>query len=287
MNCRDVKELVNAYADDELDLVSVRQVDEHLTACATCRGKLGAVRAVKESVSAIGYYKAPAELRTSILGAIEADAGEGDGRETRTVIALAPTRSGAVANSPRFSRGHSGKVGADYADRFRGVKQNRFNWWRLTSLAAAIVIVAGIFMMMRGPGDDRVVAEVMTAHLRSLQAGHLMDVVSTDQHTVKPWFDGKLDFAPPVKDLAAAKFPLLGGRLDYLDNRAVAALVYGRDKHLIDLYIWPDQASNTPATSVSNGYNAIHWTENGMSLWAVSDLEASQLQDFVRLWRAP
>jgi anti-sigma factor RsiW len=118
-----------------------------------------------------------------------------------------------------------------------------------------------------------------------LQPGHLEDVVSTDQHTVKPWFDGKLDFAPPVKDLAAAKFPLLGGRLDYLNGRAVAALVYGRDKHLIDLFIWPDRGSATPVATVRNGYNAVHWSDGGMTFWAVSDLEARELREFARLWQ--
>ncbi len=164
----------------------------------------------------------------------------------------------------------------------------RRTWWREGgSFVAGAALAASIALFAIVPQQQTMLDQVVSSHIRALQPGHLEDVVSTDQHTVKPWFDGKLDFAPPVKDLAAAKFPLLGGRLDYLDNRAVAALVYGRDKHLIDLYIWPDQASSTPATSVSNGYNAIHWTENGMSLWAVSDLEASQLQDFVRLWRTP
>jgi anti-sigma factor RsiW len=115
----------------------------------------------------------------------------------------------------------------------------------------------------------------------------LMDVVSTDQHTVKPWFDGRLDFAPPVKDLAAQGFPLIGGRLDYLDGHPAAALVYRRAKHLIDLYAWPAQGGMTaPRADERNGYNLIHWRQDGMQLWAVSDVEAAQLRAFVRDWRA-
>ena len=116
-------------------------------------------------------------------------------------------------------------------------------------------------------------------------------MVSTDQHTVKPWFDGRIDFAPPVKDLAAKQFPLLGGRLDYVNDRPVAALVYGSDKHLIDLYVWPvakegRDGEPMPQMAARNGYNAVHWSADGMDFWAVSDLEAAKLNDFARDWRA-
>jgi anti-sigma factor RsiW len=114
-----------------------------------------------------------------------------------------------------------------------------------------------------------------------------MDVVSTDQHTVKPWFDGRLDFAPPVKDLRSLGFPLAGGRLDYLAGRPVAALVYQRDKHLIDLYVWPDDGrlARGPADGSRNGYDFKRWSQNGMVFWAVSDLNGAELSDFVRLWK--
>jgi anti-sigma factor RsiW len=115
-----------------------------------------------------------------------------------------------------------------------------------------------------------------------------MDVVSTDQHTVKPWFNGRLDYAPPVKDLSSAGFPLIGGRLDYLATRPVAALAYRRDKHMIDFYVWPHAGQGLPAADSGkhNGYNYIQWTQDNMMFCVVSDLEMPQLAKFVELWRS-
>jgi anti-sigma factor RsiW len=127
------------------------------------------------------------------------------------------------------------------------------------------------------------------SHVRALQPGHLEDVASTDQHTVKPWFDGRIDFAPPVRDFAAAGFPLIGGRLDYIEGRPVAALVYQRGKHIIDVYVWPEAATAAlrPTTDELNGYNVVHWTQDGMTFWAVSDVEPGQLRAFAAAWRKP
>ena len=131
-------------------------------------------------------------------------------------------------------------------------------------------------------------AELVADHIRALQPGHLTDVLSSDQHTVKPWFDGRIDYSPPVKDFAGEGFPLIGGRLDYVHDRPVAVLVYRRDKHLIDLYVWPEQGpASAPVTDAHNGYNIVSWTEGGMAFHAVSDVEATQLRDFVELWRRP
>jgi anti-sigma factor RsiW len=146
---------------------------------------------------------------------------------------------------------------------------------------------AAISLLVLVPERNGLTEQIVAGHIRALQPGHLVDVVSTDQHTVKPWFDGRLDFAPPVKDFAAEGFPLKGGRLDYLDSRAVAALVYQRDKHVIDVYVWP--AGGTPprlaGDAAIQGYNLAHWTAEGMNFWAVSDVERSQLDDFAALWR--
>ena len=128
-------------------------------------------------------------------------------------------------------------------------------------------------------------AELFTSHLRSLEANHLMDVVSTDQHTVKPWFDGKLDFSPPVEDLASDGYPLVGGRLDYLEGREVAALVYQRRKHFINVFVWPDVSGLSSARAMESwrGYNLMRWSRGGFQFWAASDVSAPDLAEFVRL----
>lgn len=147
--------------------------------------------------------------------------------------------------------------------------------------AALAASVAMLVVLTQTPGTDAPAAEAVAAHIRALQPGHLLDVPSTDQHTVKPWFDGRLDFAPPVADLAAQGFPLVGGRLDYLAGRPVAALVYRHGKHLIDLFVWPGQQ---PASYQSvQGYNVQGWSQGGMNFRTASDLNPVELADFKKL----
>ncbi|HMA48539.1 MAG TPA: anti-sigma factor [Magnetospirillaceae bacterium] len=160
-------------------------------------------------------------------------------------------------------------------------------WYPQASFVIGPALAACIAFALFRPAAPDPLALVVDAHVRALQPGHLQDVVSTDRHTVKPWFEGKLDFAPPVKDLAAQQFPLTGGRLDVLDGRAVAAMVYQRGTHPINLLAWPagKDGDHDPVTQDAKGFTTIHWVQNGMILWAVSDLERSQLEEFVRLWR--
>jgi anti-sigma factor RsiW len=161
--------------------------------------------------------------------------------------------------------------------------------WHFLQIAAALLIGMGIALLIPGvlphPSDSRDADEALASHLRSMQNdSHLMDVQSTDQHTVKPWFDGKLDFAPPVHDLASDGFPLVGGRTDYLHDRPVAALIYHRNKHIINLFIWPGETGQS--VSEKQGYNLVHWSDAGMTFWAVSDLNAGELGQFEDLFRA-
>lgn len=149
-------------------------------------------------------------------------------------------------------------------------------------------IAAGlVFAVMRTDQDSRIVAEVVSAHLRSLQADHLTDVLSSDQHTVKPWFNGRLDVAPPVVDLTTLGFTLVGGRLDYIDGKPIAALVYRRRAHIINLFVVEASNGHRGATTETvQGFNVRRWSEPSFSLWAISDLNAEELEDFGRKFEA-
>jgi anti-sigma factor RsiW len=229
MDCPHARQLLDAFADNELDAATSRAVEAHLDSCPDCAQSLETISSIKTAASSPAlYYPAPAILRAK----------------------LAPKQKWLVP------------------------------WWT-AGLAASIALVIGITFQQVGNSDAN---DVLAAHLRSLQAEHLLDVVSTDQHTVKPWFDGKLDFAPPVHDLAAQGFPLAGGRLDYLHGRTVAALIFHRNKHVINLLIWPEAASDFNGTL--NGYNLIRFSAGGMTCWAVSDLNMQELQQFVNLFKS-
>jgi anti-sigma factor RsiW len=147
------------------------------------------------------------------------------------------------------------------------------------------MIAVGGFPPLSPHTSDLTAREVVDDHLRSLAGNHLTDVLSSNQHTVKPWFDGRLDFTPPVQDFAAQGFPLIGGRLDYLNNRPVAAVIYRRRLHFINLFISPAEhaADASPRSQVEDGYNIVHWTKSGMSYWAVSSVSASELETFAQL----
>jgi anti-sigma factor RsiW len=161
-----------------------------------------------------------------------------------------------------------------------------WNWLALAAAIAVAAIVASSFLpRLTQPGADQFLAtQLIASHIRSLMADHLTDVASSDQHTVKPWLDVKLDFAAPVVDLSGDGFPLIGGRLDYLDNHSAAALVYQRRKHFINLFIWPTTPADSKEQKVveREGYHLVHWADGDFTYWAVSDVNIIDLETFKR-----
>ena len=249
MSCGDAQALLHAYVDGELDLVNSLEIEKHLESCKSCARAVENQRALGESIRDGGlYYPPPAALRARLDAAL--------------------TRSARSGARPR-------RIG-----------------WQLIAVAASLLLAVYFAARMApfgspGVSGDQVAQEILDSHLRSLMPGHLADVESTDQHTVKPWFNGKLDYSPTVTDFAAEGFPLAGGRLDSVEGRAVAALVYRRRQHVINVYVWPSPgaADSVAATSARQGYNMIHWTRAGANWWAVSDLNTTELENFVNLLR--
>jgi anti-sigma factor RsiW len=164
------------------------------------------------------------------------------------------------------------------------------NPWRWLAIAASLLLVASlaanlIVLRSRTTNQQSIAQTLIASHIRSLMGTHLLDVVSTDQHTVKPWFNGKIDFSPAVKDFAPQGFPLIGGRLDYAAGRTVAALVYRRRQHVINLFVWPSTAADTKESRLArNGFNVIHWSDGSMTYWAISDVNPADLAKFKELW---
>ena len=247
MSCAERRILIDGYLDGELDPVSSLDFEAHLKVCPSCSRLLQTHGALRHAVSAGSLaYRAPERLEKNIRAALGVE-----------------SRPASVARALP---------------------------WKWLSLAASsafvlLLVWTGVQRMATPRAEDLLAQEAVSSHVRSLMASHLADVISTDQHTVKPWFDGKLDFAPPVNDFAAEGFPLAGGRLDYLDHRAVAALVYQRRKHFINLFVWPsnDQENSAETNAAYQGYNVVHWRNAGMNFWAVSDVNSVDLREFARL----
>jgi anti-sigma factor RsiW len=253
MNCQECHDYIDAYVDNELDVAATILVKQHLRDCFGCQQLL-------ESRKAVGALLADPQVRfevpDSLLGRIQS--------------ALPVPRS-------------------DFKQR----SGSRFviPWFTIPlALAAAVAVMLGLVFLNQGGMFDRshgnaLAQEMISSHVRSLLATHLLDVPSTDQHTVKPWFDGKLKFSPPVRDFADQGFRLIGGRLDYINGREVAALVYQRRLHIINLFIWPlESGLNTASESFTkDGYNVSHWERDGFAFWAVSDANAEDLRVFAGL----
>jgi len=161
--------------------------------------------------------------------------------------------------------------------------------WRTASVSFALGLTAALFVLpvaqrwnLQQPLDTELVAD----HVRALHSGPIFEVASSDRHTVKPWFQGRIDYAPPVFDFAAEGFPLKGGRIEHVRGNTVATLAYARDLHMIDVFVWPSDAQIEPVRSVNRGFNVVHWADGSMQYWAVSDVEGAELLRFAQLWKA-
>jgi anti-sigma factor RsiW len=245
MTCDETDILLHALIDNELDAGHARQVEVHAAGCRHCTAQLRDYREMRAAMSAPGVrYRAPEHLRGRIEGALP----------TRAVPA---SRTGA-ANRRSLLKGFG----------MGGVVS--------TALAACLVL-----FVVHTQEDQRIVGDVVSAHLRSLQGDHLIDVQSTNQHTVKPWFNGRLDVAPPVIDLTSQGFTLIGGRLDYIDGRPVAAVVYKRRAHVINLFV-SQTVGFTRGTTTENlqGFTVRSWAWSNLDFRAVSDINADELRDF-------
>jgi len=269
MNCEQAIKLIDGYLDGELDPIASQAIEQHLRECHNCdqayktHGSL--IRAIG---NATPYFKAPAELRERIQSSLRKET-TGD-----------PVRNGVRGAQVLFHKREREPRSI--------LSETPWNWLGLAAaLIFAAIIIFNVVPRLQRPGADQfLVTQLIASHVRSLMANHLTDVASSDQHTVKPWLDAKLDFAPPVVDLSSEGFPLVGGRLDYLDNRPVAALIYQRRKHFINLFVWPTGADTARSTKAMTreGYQLLHWKDSDFNYWAVSDVNEKELQEFKQLF---
>jgi anti-sigma factor RsiW len=247
MTCDEAEILLHALIDNELDASHAREVESHIATCRRCAAELAAYRQMRDAmIKADLRYTAPASLRQRLDAALPKPA-------------PAPSNVTPLASRRSVLRG--------------------FALGSAVSALAATLLVA---VVVRHDEAQIIESEIVSSHLRSLQPGHLIDVASSDQHTVKPWFNGKLEVSPPVIDLTAQGFTLIGGRLDYVDARAVGAVVYKRRAHVINLFV--AQTSN-PARKQAKietiqGFNIRRWSDRGLNYWAVSDIGADELNEF-------
>jgi len=245
MSCTETKNLLNAYLDGELDSAGSLSVESHLQQCTACLANVERLRTLTSAIQG-------SDLRF---------------------------------NAPRRLK-RSVKAAIHRAN---PAKTGLFPVWRwATALgASALVLILGwaAVTQWRVSSEEMLVNDIVSSHVRSMMASHITDVASSDSHTVKPWFGGKLDYSPPAKDLTQQGFRLVGGRLDYIGNRPVAAVVYQRSQHFINLFVWPSTATGPPGEDqmTRRGYNLIHWNRDGMTYWLVSELNTTELSECARL----
>jgi len=263
--------LVQADFDGELDAGQAAALVRHVEACAECRAVQEKLVRSRALMRAVPRYGSSVELRERLGRAIRDDEQRLGGGE-----------------APRAGRASS-------ADEDRSVqwqsppRARRWSWQTSAGWAAAAAMaVVAVILSVAPLRTSDLSAQLVNNHLRAMQLdSHLIDVVSTDHHTVKPWFAGKVDFAPPVKQLDAEGYVLKGGRIDVVEARTAAVLVYQAGKHTVEVFIWPAHPENTPTSSTQqlNGFNLRRWEENGFEVWCVSDMAGAELDTFASRWR--
>ena len=250
MDCTEIRSRLHAYLDQELDAPGAMEVDRHLASCEACKSIYAEQTALRSAVRSNATYH---------------NAPSGLAQRIRARV------------------------------RPKDESKPRFRWQQWFPMGAAVAATALLSwtaaIQYASVSPEEVMAErVIAGHARSVVTGHLADVASSDQHSVKPWLSARLDYSPPVTDLTGAGFPLVGGRLDYLDQRPVSVLVYRHREHMINLFVWPLQegapAQAAHGSLAKRGYNVLHWNDAGMTFWAVSDLNAAEMRDFAAAYAA-
>jgi len=274
MDCNEVRPLLDAALDRELSAADAHRLQQHLQACPDCRREAQALQAVSQATRAAPYFRAPDALRARIAAALPAvePVGEPGTPAPRRHIPRLFGRAWKGWRSPQRGAPAGAPPGPAAV----------LGWPIGIAIAALALAAASIALVVHRPGgaSGPFVDELVASHIRAQLSGHDIDVVSSDQHTVKPWFNGRLDYAPPVEDLADSGFALTGGRLDYVDHRRVAVLVYRYRKHVIDVYVMPETDTRVPQAKTvltSDGYALASWHGHGMRWWAVDDAEPAVL----------
>jgi anti-sigma factor RsiW len=252
MQCERTRQLLGAFLDQELDLPERRDVAAHLEACAQCTATADEISRVSRQLAEMGREPPPKHLRSRITAAL-AEADNQWPSRMKTIVSL---------HLPSLVR-----------------------------QAAVIVFACGLTAIMtatlisRSQQDTQLERDVVSAHVRSLLQDKPFQVASSDSHTVKPWFTGRIDFSPPVKDLSSEGFQLLGGRVDYVGAHRVATLVYRRHLHIVNVFMWPSASSGevAPRADAFQGYNLSTWSSGGLTYWAISDLNGEELRQLQSL----